>query len=68
MVQVLRLSKIPGTAPAHFRVVYDGAHGRKTHFGAEQTIRQTLAKEGVSVRELDRLFRLAETDNRDRQI
>jgi hypothetical protein len=63
MVQVLTLSRIAGTAPPHFRVVYDGTYGRETHFGAEQDIRRTLAKAGVSATEVDRLFRLAEKES-----
>ena len=41
MVEVLTLSKIAGTAPQHFRIVFDGSYGREIHFGAEQDIRKT---------------------------
>ena len=62
MVQVLTLSKIAGTAPQHFRVVFDGSYGREIHFGAERDIRKTLAKAGTSATEVDRLFRGAVMD------
>jgi hypothetical protein len=66
-VQVLSLSKIAGTAPQHFRVVVNGPQGRGTLFGAEQIIRKALAKAGVSVTEIDRLFNLAKVDSGNRE-
>lgn len=66
-VQVLRLSKIAGTAPPHFRVVTKGSQGSEILFGTEQDIRKVLLKAGVAAIDLDFLFRLAETDgNRKR--
>jgi hypothetical protein len=61
MVQILRLSRIAGTAPLHFRVVLKDSHRRETLFGSEEEIRRALVEAGVSVIELDRLFKLPET-------
>jgi hypothetical protein len=67
MVQVLRLSKIARTAPPHFRVVFNGSHGREIHFGSERDIRKALLRTGLSEIEADRIFNLAKADeNRER--
>jgi hypothetical protein len=64
MVQVLRLSRIAGTAPPHFRVVFRGSElASEAHFGSEQDIRKLLVKGGVSTAEVDRLFRLTTMDS-----
>jgi hypothetical protein len=67
MVQLLRLSKIAGTTPPHFRADTKGSQGTEILFGSEQDIRKALVKAGVAAIDLDLLFRLAETDgNRKR--
>lgn len=67
MVQVLRLSKIAGTVPPHFRVVLRSSQGPETLFGTERDIRNALIQAGVSVTEVDRFLSLAKAASGDQK-